>query len=60
MAVGTRVEVLWPHLLRDVFEIEAEVMVDPASGCPVVIPIRALHAPVTTAEPADGSSMVAD
>ena len=60
MAVGTPVEVLTPQLLRDVFEIEAEVMVDSATGCPVVIPIRALHAPATTVEPADGSSMVAD
>jgi hypothetical protein len=28
--------------------------------CPVVLPIRALHAPVKTAERPDGASMVAD
>jgi len=60
MAVGTPVEVLTPQLLRDVFEIEAEVMVDVATGCPVVIPIRSLHAPIKIAERPDGSSMVAD
>ncbi len=60
MTVGTPVEVLTPHLLRDVFEIEAEVLHDADTGCPVVIPIRSLHAPATTVEPAYGSSMVAD
>jgi len=60
MAVGTPRDVLTPQLLRDVFEIEAEVMIDAATGCPVVIPIRSLHAPVRAAERADGVSMVAD
>lgn len=60
MAVGTPVEVLTPQLLREVFEIEAEVLLDGETGCPVVIPIRALHAPATTAELPDGATMVAD
>ncbi len=60
MAVGTPVEVLTPQLLREVFEIEAEVLLDAATGCPVVIPIRALHAPATTVERPNGAAMVAD
>ncbi len=49
-----------PELLREVFEIEAEVLLDAITGCPVVIPIRSLHAPTSTVEPADGATMVAD
>ncbi|MDQ3655531.1 MAG: ATP-binding cassette domain-containing protein [Chloroflexota bacterium] len=60
MAVGAPREVLTPQLLRDVFEIEAEVLLDAGTGCPVVLPIRSLHAPVNTTEPAAGSSLVAD
>ncbi len=57
---GASREVLTPELLREVFEIEAGVMLDANTGCPVVIPIRSLHAPVRTAEPPDGASMVTD
>ncbi len=46
------------QLLRDIFEIEADVLVA-GTGCPVVIPLRALHALAPTVEPADGASMVA-
>ncbi len=49
-----------PQLPRAVFEIEAESMHDAATGCPVVIPIRSLHAPIKIAKRPDGSSMVAD
>jgi iron complex transport system ATP-binding protein len=43
MATGTPREVLTPQILRDVFEIEAEVRTDPVIGCPVVIPIDSIN-----------------
>lgn len=39
-AVGPPNEVLKESLLRDVFEIEASVIMDPITGCPLVLPIR--------------------
>ena len=41
MAVGTPHEVLTRETLRGVFDIDADVIEDPITGCPVVIPIAA-------------------
>lgn len=46
MAVGTPAEVLTPEILRKVFEIDAEVTIDPRTGTPVVIPIDSIHTSV--------------
>jgi iron complex transport system ATP-binding protein len=43
VAIGTPHEVLTPEVLRDIFEIEVAIMTDPATGCPVVIPVGSTH-----------------
>jgi iron complex transport system ATP-binding protein len=48
VAVGTPHEVLTPEVLRDIFEIEVAIMTDPATGCPVVIPVGSAHSAEAT------------
>ncbi|MDQ2623463.1 MAG: ABC transporter ATP-binding protein [Actinomycetota bacterium] len=43
MATGSPRDVLTPEILREVFEIEAQVTTDPNTGCPVVIPIDSVN-----------------
>ncbi|HZA04463.1 MAG TPA: hypothetical protein VE617_07860, partial [Propionibacteriaceae bacterium] len=40
LASGPPADVLTPDLLRDVFGLEAEVIPDPTSGTPLVLPLR--------------------
>jgi iron complex transport system ATP-binding protein len=47
VADGTPHEVLTPDLLRGVFGLEAQVVLDPVAGTPLVIPVGRRHrAPV--------------
>ena len=47
VADGTPHEVLTPDLLRGVFDLEAQVVLDPVAGTPLVIPVGRRHrAPV--------------
>jgi iron complex transport system ATP-binding protein len=38
VAEGTPAEIVTPTLLRDVFNVEAEIIIDPISGTPLVLP----------------------
>jgi iron complex transport system ATP-binding protein len=38
VAEGTPAEIVTPTLLRDVFNVEAEIIIDPISGTPLILP----------------------
>lgn len=38
-AEGTPADVLTPHMIREVFDLAAQVMRDPVSGRPMMLPI---------------------
>jgi len=59
IAVGTPAEVLTPDVVREVFEIEAAVLEDGATGRPVVIPIGPSVSPEAS-DLAALATMVAD
>ncbi len=42
---------LTPALLTDVFGLSAQVIPDPQSGCPIVIPVRPHHDERSDAQP---------
>ena len=43
VAAGTPHEVLTAELLRGVFDLEAQVVLDPVAGTPLVIPVGRRH-----------------
>jgi iron complex transport system ATP-binding protein len=43
VAAGEPAEVLTADLLRAVFGLEAQIMVDPVAGTPLVVPIGTRH-----------------
>ncbi len=43
VAEGSPVQVITPDIVRAVFELEAQVIPDPLSGTPLVIPVPAAH-----------------
>lgn len=53
IASGTAKDVLTPSTLREVFQIEATVLPDPATGAPIVIPETALIDGSSADEPVD-------
>jgi iron complex transport system ATP-binding protein len=43
VAAGSPSEVVTPELVRDVFGLEAQVIDDPVSGTPLVVPLGRHH-----------------
>lgn len=48
VAAGAPGEVVTPDLVREVFGLDAQVVTDPVSGTPLVVPIGRHHAPTPT------------
>jgi iron complex transport system ATP-binding protein len=49
VAAGTPAEIVTPELVRDVFGLDSQVVPDPVSGTPLVVPIGRHHIPAHTA-----------
>ena len=49
VAAGTPAESVTPELVRDVFGLDSQVVPDPVSGTPLVVPIGRHHIPAHTA-----------
>jgi len=51
VAEGAPADVVTEHVIREVFDLDSQVILDPVSGSPLVVPVGRHHGPLTSASP---------